>query len=290
MVSAKKTTPYRVRKSGSLLVEKVPLSGWIYWLYKEAFLPRLFRRLLCQFPQASKWMALYQKSTLSKRSIKKFVRKQQIDLSPFQLKEVRSFNDFFIRELKEGFRPILGNEQRILSPGEGCVEIIRKPPYPAKSSLLSLEALLENERLANEYRGSFAYVQRLAPKDYHRIHSPIASKVLNIFSCGKGYYSVHPFATKGNFSLIYQNKRKLIECSDFLLCLVGATFVGTIHLNVAPGQHIARGEELGYFSFGGSMVLLFFKEGHARFDEDLFDSSYPHFVEVREQIGHWVGS
>jgi len=122
-------------------------------------------------------------------------------------------------------------------------------------------------------------IARLAPQDYHRFHSPVSGKIGKFVPIDGSYYTVNPVAIRSPLPVYCDNKRCLVEINtknfdDVLYIAVGATLVGSIHWTVKEGQTVKKGEELGYFSFGGSTVLLFFqKDKKPAFDDDLVKNS-----------------
>ncbi|MFZ4673805.1 MAG: phosphatidylserine decarboxylase, partial [Chlamydiia bacterium] len=86
-------------------------------------------------------------------------------------------------------------------------------------------------------------------------------KILSVKKMNGPLFSVSPIALKQNLSILHENKRVLLEFETYAMVLVGATFVGTIHLKVKEGDEVKKGDELGHFSFGGSMCVLLLKEG-----------------------------
>src|SRR5262249_52241525 len=106
-------------------------------------------------------------------------------------------------------------------------------------------------------------------------------------------YSVNPAAIKKNIDIFAENKRTLciLDSPDFgkvLFMEVGATCVGTIHETYTPGKWTPKGSEKGYFSFGGSSLILFFQPGKIQFDADLLAASAKH-IEIKCLMGQSMG-
>jgi len=88
------------------------------------------------------------------------------------------------------------------------------------------------------------------------------------------YYTVNPQAIRSALDVYGENARKIvpIESAQFgrvMAVCVGAMMVGSIHTTVHEGQHVTRGQELGYFAFGGSTIVVLFERGAVEWDEDL---------------------
>lgn len=281
---------YKNRKTGQFVKEEIFGEKKLTWLYEWGFFSNIVRFFLTRFSFLAKLYALFQKSRWSKKSILPFIERFRIDTAEFKKRpiEFTSFNDFFIRELKEGIRPMDNSPSIIVSPAEGRVRVLvgKEPLYDIKGEAMNLSLLLEDEALAKEYEESLSYVQRLAPMDYHRIHAPLDGKLKKIHSMGERFYSVNPIALRKKLSYLYKNKRVVLEFDRYLLCLVGATFIGSIHLKVKEGMQVKKGEEVGHFSFGGSMCILIMKEKEAVINLDLVEAESEVLVQVFEQIGH----
>jgi phosphatidylserine decarboxylase len=129
--------------------------------------------------------------------------------------------------------------------------------------------------------------------DYHRFHFPVAgtpgeARLVNGF-----LYSVSPIALRRNLACLWENKRMvtLVESPVFgrvAVCEIGATMVGSIFQSYIPGRAVARGEEKGWFKFGGSCVITLFQPGRIRLDADLLSSS-AEGMEVYARMGERLG-
>ena len=115
---------------------------------------------------------------------------------------------------------------------------------------------------------------RLAPADYHRYHFP-ASGIASASVPVKGhYFSVSPLALKGSLKILCENYREFCTLStadygDILITDVGATMVGSITQTYKAETEVKKGDEKGYFSFGGSTLVLLFEKDKVVFDKDL---------------------
>lgn len=129
--------------------------------------------------------------------------------------------------------------------------------------------------------GSALAIFRLAPQDYHRFHSPIAGTIVHgpVHIPGT-YYTVNPQAvTEVDFDVFTANKRDVLYIKEDItgrivaFVAVGALLVGAIGWSKNLGDRIERGEELGWFAYGGSTVIVVFPEGMIKFDEDIKTNS-----------------
>ena len=119
---------------------------------------------------------------------------------------------------------------------------------------------------------------RLAPPDYHRFHFPIDCTPHTPIRIGGYLFSVNPVSLKSNIEHLSENKRVVIDLPSEKFGLVsfvavGATSVGSINFTYHPGRPYKRGEEIGYFSFGASMVIALFEPGKVHFAADLLKNT-----------------
>jgi phosphatidylserine decarboxylase len=221
---------------------------------------------------------------LSKKHIVPFIKEHSIDSSEAlePIENFKTFNDFFIRKLKPEARPINSEPRSIISPADGHVIIYehytRGSRFPVKQSTFNLEKFLGNKQLAKEYEGGTIMIFRLAPWDYHRFHFPldcIPSKptIIN----GK-YESVNPLVYKTGIQPLTENERRVYSlktssCDDVAMISVGALCVGRIVETYKPDHEYCKGEEAGYFSFGGSTVVLIFKKGTLSINPEIITNS-----------------
>jgi phosphatidylserine decarboxylase len=208
----------------------------------------------------------------------------------------RTFNDFFTRALKPGVRPIADSPEIIVSPVDGtvsqCGELLNESILQAKGQTYSLQELLagDEESVAAYRNGSFACIY-LAPYNYHRIHMPYAGAALkNIYVPGE-LFSVNASTARAVPRVFARNERLICEFSTpvgrVAVILVGALHVGsieTVHcgeVNPPPRRHkrpeiiskgigreFAKGEELGRFNMGSTVVLLF-ERGRVHWDDSM---------------------
>jgi phosphatidylserine decarboxylase len=230
-------------------------------------------------------------STIRNLILKIFLRGYRVNLSeavepdPFAYP---SFNAFFTRALRKDARPIASDPDAIVSPVDGTVS----QAGPIREDLLLqakghdyslLELLAGDAEAANAYRnGSFTCIY-LAPYNYHRIHMPIAGRARNSTYVPGALFSVNAATARALPGLFARNERLICEFDTALgrvaVILVGALFVGsieTVHLgevnppprrqlapirlDVGNGREFARGDELGRFNMGSTVVLLFERE------------------------------
>jgi len=164
-----------------------------------------------------------------------------------------------------------------------------------KGSDFSLATLLKDDGLADSFQGGSIAIFRLAPQDYHRYHSPVDGTVESNRDVKGTYYTVNPMAVRTDLNVFTDNRRviTLLSSPQFgqvAFVQVGALLVGSINLTGAQtaGTQVTRGQELGYFAYGGSTVVAVFQKGKVEFDADLIKWSLDGLetlVEVGERIG-----
>merc|ERR1712137_21619 len=211
----------------------------------------------------------------------------------------KNFNEFFYRKLREDARPISspGDESIVVSPADCRLSV-----YPTvdkatelwiKGETFSVENLLQDEALAAIFEGGSIVIARLAPQDYHRYHSPVTGIVQGFSFIEGAFYTVNPIAINKPFEVFCNNQRLVtsIETRPFgqvgFVC-VGATMVGSINMTKQPYEKVDKGEELGYFAFGGSTCIVLFRRGSVTFDDDLIvNSAKP--IETLVRMGEQIG-
>ncbi len=285
---------YYERESGQLKTEKVAGEKWLKWLYYnpigEASLWALAKRKL-----VSSIYGNMMDRTSSAKKIQPFVEEFDIDMSIAQEQKFNTFNDFFTRKLKEGARPIDTSSNIVVSPADGKILAyanMSRADFIIKGYRFDVFSFLDNPDLAQKYLDGALLIIRLAPVDYHRFHFPVSGNVSPNKKIEGDYYSVNPFALRKKAEIFCLNKREYTIISnplfgDVVMAEVGATMVGSI-IQTYKGSTINKGEEKGYFKFGGSTVVLLFKKSKIKVDEDLLihtAKGYETTVKMGERIG-----
>ncbi|WMJ80056.1 phosphatidylserine decarboxylase [Clostridium sp. MB40-C1] len=289
---------YFNRETNSYEIEKVAGDKYLEWTYSSP-VGMKFLDIIIKKKLFSKLYGQYCDSGLSKNKITKFINDFNIDEKEFkhEKENYKCFNDFFARELVQEARPINYNEEVVISPGDGRIlayeNIDSNKLIQVKGLTYSLLELLEDEDLVKKYEKGTCVILRLCPTDYHRFHfidNGICSETKKI----KGlYYSVNPIALEKIPKLFCQNKReysilKSENFGDILYMEVGATCVGAILQTYSSLKRVKKGEEKGYFKFGGSTVILFFEKDKISIDNDIIEESKKGF-ETKVYMGERIG-
>ncbi len=291
---------FKDRKTGEKKEEKVIGYKFLEWIYYtksgslalESLLKRKF---------FSSFYGKLQDTRFSSRKIKNFVTDLGIDMSEAQNEDIgsyKTFNDFFVRELKSASRPIIVDSEVLVSPADGRVfawqNIDATKLLQVKGSYYSLIDLFRDKDLALEYEQGTCIIIRLCPSDYHRFHFPDSGTPSSSTKVEGNYYSVNPLALHKITNLYCENKREftLFRSDNFgemVIMEVGATCVGSIVQTYLPNQYVSKGSEKGYFKFGGSTLIVFLKKGIVKIDEDILENT-EQGVETMVYMGERLGA
>ena len=244
----------------------------------------LIATLLAKFPLFSQFIGWWQRRSWTKKKISPFIAQFGVVASEFD-KPVEcypSFDAFFVRTLKKESRPLAPGP---IIPADGRYlfyqDISTCDGFVVKDKKFSLEKLVGAESIAKDYARGSMVIARLCPSDYHRFHFPVdcipgPARLIN-----GPLYSVNPIAVKQNIDLLTENKRMITQLKaeyygTILFIEIGATNVGSIHQTFCPGTSYKKGDEKGYFSFGGSSLILLFEKGRIKIAKDLLTNSAQH--------------
>lgn len=227
---------------------------------------------------------------LTTKLIKLFIESYGINMNEAKLKKASdfdTFNNFFTRELEEGARTINSDENALCYPVDGAIsqqgDIIDGQLIQAKGFNYSLNSLLGgNEKTAAPFQGGKFSCIYLAPKDYHRIHMPMAATLREMIYVPGELFSVNPLTAQNVPDLFARNERVVAifdtDMGELAMVLVGATIVASIETTwggtITPpaGKDIFRwqypkdgvdaitfnkGDEMGRFKLGSTVVSTF---------------------------------
>jgi phosphatidylserine decarboxylase len=240
----------------------------------------------------------HMKSRRSKAFINSFIEQYQIDISEIEqpLDSFRSFNDFFIRKLVDGARPVDMVASHLVSPADSRLlvfDLSSIQSIPVKGYWYSLLQLVKDKNIARKYANGWCFVYRLAPPDYHRfcyIDNGTQEKVKRL----RGVLnSVHPIALKSKKALLSKNYRELTvlhteNFGDVIHIEVGALLVGKVKQRNRGMYNFKRGEEKGWFEYGGSTVIQLFTKDSIIPDSDILEHSQKG-VETLVKVGEKTG-
>ena len=222
-----------------------------------------------------------------------FIKRYGVDMSEAQQPDYRqyaTFNEFFTRRLTAGARPLDANSNTIISPVDGVIselgQLSSERILQAKGKFYNVSALLGGSvKHAAAFQDGAFLTAYLAPKDYHRIHMPITGRLLEMIHVPGRLFSVNPISVTEIDHLFARNERAICLFDTALgpmaMVIVGAMLVGSI-VTVWQGQvtpptrkavrcfhyraeniTVARGDEVGHFKMGSTVILLFAKNSIA---------------------------
>lgn len=245
-------------------------------------------------PGVSKLAGAFLSTKLSCILIKPFIKKNGIDMEQYEPVKYQSYNDFFTRKIKAGLRPVDYNSQHFISPCDSKLivfPITENSRFTVKHTPYTVASLLKNKNLAADYQGGYVMIFRLTVDDYHRYcYVSDGIKEENVVIPGV-LHTVNPVAND-YFPIFKENSREYSilhteEFDDVVMVEVGALLVGKI-VNHHGKYRVLRGQEKGYFEFGGSTVILLVKEGKVRMDADILENSAKG-IETVVKFGEKIG-
>lgn len=223
-------------------------------------------------PLVARAAGAFAKSSGSRRLIRKFASIYGIPIEEAELAvdQYQSLNDFFIRRLKPGSRPVDPAERGLVSPVDGTIaetgQIDGERTFLVKGQRYTVDELLNGSPHTARYRGGGFAVIYLSPANYHRIHAPADARVVETDAIAGKVYPVNDPSLRFMRRVLSRNSRLVtyLESRGGLLALVkvGAMNVGSIRYAAGerPPDKVAKGEELAYFEFGSTVVLLWEKD------------------------------
>ena len=262
------------------------MNKFTYWQRaKVAFqyiMPQLY------LTQLAGWFAQQKWGAVTHFVIKVFAKKYNVDMSEAKkenFSDYESFNQFFIRELKDDARKINENPTALCLPADGRVSQIGhiddERLLQAKGHFFSLSDLLAgDEELVNTFKnGEFATIY-LSPRDYHRVHMPCDATLRKMIYVPGDLFSVNPFLAEHVPNLFARNERVICvfdtAFGPMVQILVGATITasmstvwagvinpprtGEIKVWTYQGDNaikLTKGQEMGAFQLGSTVINLF---------------------------------
>lgn len=245
-------------------------------------------------PWLSKAAGYFLSSKCSVWLIDPFIRKNQINMTEFETERYQSYNHFFSRRIKASARPIDQEQTHLISPCDSKLTVLpitKEQRFRLKQTDYTLASLLKNSGLAKHYEGGYALIFRLTVDDYHRYcYAADGEKSENIRIPGV-LHTVNPIAND-YYPIYKENAREytLIRTKEFGTIVqmeVGALLVGRI-VNHHGCRSVYRGEEKGYFQFGGSTVVLLIQPDQVQIDEDILENSKKG-IETVVHMGEKIG-
>ena len=270
------------RKTGKIYIEKE--SKINKFLYNTKF-GRIILKLLI-LPFISKISGIFMDSPLSKKMIRNFIYKNNIDMNDYEEKKYVSFNDFFTRKIKKNKRKINLDKKSLISPCDGKLSVYKlneKNMFKIKNSYYSVSDLVGEEKTYE-----YALIFRLCVDDYHRYSFIDDGKVISSGKIKGLLHTVRPIA-QYKYKIFSQNERHYTiidykNLGEVIQIEVGALLVGKIINH--DKKVIKRGEEKGYFKFGASTIVILIND--VLVDDDIILNSSKE-IETIVKLGEKIG-
>ncbi|KAI5661452.1 hypothetical protein M9H77_20775 [Catharanthus roseus] len=243
--------------------------------------------------------------------------KDQINLdeAKYPLEHFKTFNEFFIRELKPGARTIAYMDcDDVAVCAADCRLMAFKSAEDSlrfwiKGRKFSIRGLLGDEACSKPFLDGTLVIFRLAPQvfaaevspfhssakygyhlvelaqllqDYHRFHLPVSGTIEKFVHIPGCLYTVNPIAVNSKYCNVFTENKRVAFVA------IGATMVGSITFSKKKGEVVRKGDEFGYFSFGGSTVICVFEKDTIKIDDDLLENS-ERSLETLVSVGMQLG-
>ena len=280
------------------------------WDKLKGFLFRLFPHHLVS--RATYW-ATRQHSFLVKYAINAFIKHFKVDMHDAQVEDIQhfqTFNEFFTRKLKETARPIDQDPNIIACPCDGTISmhgsIKNDTLIQAKNKYFSItDFLTPKSNYIEQFTDGYFCTIYLSPRDYHRVHIPCDARLEEMIYVPGRLFSVAPYAPKTIDKLFARNERVIpiftANKGYMAVAMVGAVNVAAIEMSwsglITPPHRstpkhydyandpnpieLQKGDHMGTFNMGSTVVLLFSKNCIDRMDE----LQYNEKVRMGEKIG-----
>lgn len=215
----------------------------------------------------------YMTSKYSLKKIDKFIKNNNINMDEYQEENYKSFNDFFIRKIKDDKRKVSECLFAIADSKLSVYKIDDNSSFKVKNSIYTIDELLQSD--GSSFKDGYALIFRLCVDDYHHYVYPDDGEVLSNKHINGVLHTVQPLAFK-KYKVFSENDREVTflntkKYGEIAYIEVGAMMIGKIvNENVTKFK---RGEEKGHFEFGGSTVILLFKKDQIKINKKIIENS-----------------
>ena len=277
-------------RNGKEVQESAAQAGFLGFLYRNFFGRVLLRLLRARW--VTRLMGAYMDSPLSRPRVKKAL-KNGLDMEGVEETHFPSYNALFTRKRKDGTFPFSDDPMDFCSPADSRLTVhpIKEgTAFPVKLSPYTAEGLLDSKEEGAYFREGYAFVFRLCPEDYHRYAFFDGGSLLSTRFVKGAFHTVNPVALE-KLPVFHRNCRQVsvLETENFGRCAyveVGAMMVGRIVNH--DKTNFSRGEEMGYFAFGGSTVVVLTGKDAVTPCEDILKNS-SEGIETYVRAGETVG-
>lgn len=263
--------------------------GAIRFVYGTVIGRLLAKGILCR-KFVSDLYGWWQKSPLSRRKVKKFMKEYNISVEDCTLQTFPNFNAFFTRQRKAVEDRTAPHELPAVADSKlSVLPIGASNRFTVKGVDYTVAELLEDEALAKRYEGGLCLIFRLAPDDYHRYSFPDKGTAEDTREIKGVLHTVNPIA--GSMGVYRRNTRHYTvlhteHFGEMIQMEVGAMLVGKICNH--GHRSFRKLEEKGYFAYGGSTVILLCRKGQVAIDRDILDHSAKG-IETKVSLGERIG-
>lgn len=283
------------RKNKEYIDEKETMQKGSEFLYNTV-LGRIFLKTIFVSGWFSNIISIYQKSSLSKSKIVKFIKDYNIEMDKYNpVKTYNSFRDFFVRKrevLKYISDESMNNENLIaIADSKLSVYQIDENCYlKIKNSIYSVEELIQDKELSEKYKNGLCLVFRLSLHDYHRYQFLDNGEYLDKKEIRGELHTVRSISEKHK---VFSRNTRIINIlntenfGEVIQVEVGAMMVGKIENHDV--SNFSKLQEKGFFDFGGSTIVLLFGENKIEVDKDILDKNTNEGIEVKVEIGMKIG-
>ncbi|KRE51239.1 archaetidylserine decarboxylase [Paenibacillus sp. Soil522] len=205
-------------------------------------------------------------SAASRPFISRFAAAYNIKIAEAEkpLSEYKTLNEFFTRRLKPGLREIHAGEDALVSPVDalitGAGPISSGSIVNVKGQDYTIDELLNRSPRTANYMHGYYIVLYLSPTDYHRIHTPVSGRIVEREHVAGRVYPVNDFGLRHMRRVLSRNERLITymkhHAGETAVIKVGAMNVSSIRYVQPLKDELSKGEELAYFEFGSTVVLL----------------------------------
>lgn len=236
----------------------------------------VFGRIILKIVISKPIRNIYNKYMTSKYSLKKidkFIKNNNINMDEYQEENYKSFNDFFIRKIKDDKRKVSKGLFAIADSKLSVYKIDDNSSFKVKNSIYTIDELLQSD--GSSFKDGYALIFRLCVDDYHHYVYPDDGEVLSNKHINGVLHTVQPLAFK-KYKVFSENNREVTflntkKYGEMAYIEVGAMMIGKIvNENVTKFK---RGEEKGHFEFGGSTVILLFKKDQIKINKKIIENS-----------------
>lgn len=243
-------------------------------------------------PIFSKIFGYITNTKASKIYIKRFIKNNNINMEYYETANYKSFNDFFTRKINKSKVKEVINNQLLISPCDAKLTVYNisdNLTINVKNSKYNIENLIK-EKVPNKFNKGLCLILRLSPDDYHRYHAFDNYEILYSKNINGILHTVNPISYN-TYKVFTENKRviSLLKTENFnevYQIEVGALNIGKIHNH--NKNNLKKYEEKGYFSFGGSTIVLLFEKNSIKIDKDILENSKNN-LETKVSYGEVIG-